>query len=1209
MGRWSIVVLVVAFGFAGALQAGEQTIVVQDHIKITWSNELVTYPLEAPEGQCHRDSVRVDGPKGPVACQLSEVQFWPGSKTFVKSAKLSFIVDLKPLARDTYRVRYSARPSIGKMPTTDLSIKKGGDSVEVTTSRFGAKLLLGRKRYARPASPSKVPGPIAAMQFGDGKWLDGSRMYGRTKITGYSSELVASGPVFAEVVTRYTYEGGNTLTVTAHVAAGDSSILIDAHAETDDRAGGWQMAISDPSRPVVWRVCTDRKGTNRWPGMPKYDKTDTWIDVPLADAPAGDVTSLAPWSDWWNDSTQVDIHLRRPGEKRELRISRRDAGAWVTPAPTGKFAASGEAGRKRIPLVRDKSGMLYLRIDNAKGWRKWAVGTLPPLKPIPEEIRKQSRPHRRPLPGDTPIPTTEYPGQMYLARYEVLRHGRVGRHLNEVKDWVLDWEVKTGHPHLYVNKEQLLAVQRRGADPKLVAKLMKNAGTQKVMRSNYQAGRAIGAYLLTGNNELARKTNLVAMLDDLLGQLAVMDTWRMNGYMSSYYDAIMSGDLLSPEQRKLFQARFAYLCYRSADPGAWSMERGYCSGNLNMSVANNTLLGIAASTIPDHPMAKQWIGGALVMVDEMLAKKVGPAGEWPESVAHYANVSATPLLLFAIVAKNAGLKDFVNDERMKRLQMWLAKQYTPPDPRHTEGAKKGKWALLPPIGRGPAGEAFGLHGAMARATVDSDPEYSKVLQWVWMRGQPRTVSGNHLLGWEQVCMDPGLPAKAPDWGLEFFPQTGVLMRYGFDTPNAWYAYLVAENHYTVPTESGTMPILFAKGVPISARGCNSYPDREELLLSRVLLARELDDLDYRAKNYAHNAKRKISGFSELPRQQYVAGDYTIGKPWRRLDFPKPPMADSVSNWRLLPQWPKVAQEGTPGVNWRRQVLFPHAKDPAGVGYLVLRDTVAGTGGGGTMWQFWTVSDKIGTPEQAADRKRFLADAPGKKRLDARKLPQSDRYTAVGPFGLDVEFYIASPADTPRHTLRHGTTQMMSSNAGFSEYQDLLHLQRPDDGAYVVVIYPRKVAEEIPTFKTLAGGKVVQITGRFGTDLCFLSDKHAAATAGEALFEGTAASVLDRESGLVLSLAAEGRVRYKQYGIASDAAAGLRVGKTGLTVDLPSGHKGATVSIVAPGSWERAAPADGVKLKQPADGVTLKSAPGGLQLTAPEGVGSVRLVRG
>ena len=74
------------------------------------------------------------------------------------------------------------------------------------------------------------------------------------------------------------------------------------------------------------------------------------------------------------------------------------------------------------------------------------------------------------------------------------------------------------------------------------------------MRSSHRASHAIGAYLLTGRKGLAEAGNLVGMLDDLLGRLAVQDTWRTNGMMAAFYDAIMSGDLLSEQQRRLFQA-------------------------------------------------------------------------------------------------------------------------------------------------------------------------------------------------------------------------------------------------------------------------------------------------------------------------------------------------------------------------------------------------------------------------------------------------------------------------------------------------------------------------------------------------------------------------------------------------------------------------------------------------------------------------------
>jgi len=1164
------VLTVVVVSDAACVSLGaEQKLVLQDHIKKQWSRELVTYPFQADRGQCHRDSVTVTGPEGEVACQLSDIKFWPGSRTFVKAAMLSFVVDLAPLAEDSYTVRYGTTAVKG--PKSDLVVKKTADSVELGTTLFGARLLLGEKTYRKPVAAKQAPGPIVAMRIEGGKWLPGSRMVGTTRIKSYSAKLVAEGPVFAEVATRYTYEDGNTLEVTLHVAAGDGSILIDMDVKREDKESGWRMRLADPSRELVFRHCTERD-------------EGTWVDVPLGSRPPGKVTGLTPWSDWWDDATQTEIRLTMPGRKRELRITRRDAGAWVKPGPLGKYGATGRREEKTIPLMRGKSGELYLQIGNHQGQRKWAFG----IHPIRQEDPRK----------DLPNTWRHY----YLARHKVFRPGIVGRHLNQVKDWTLDWEVKTEHPHLYMSKEQLRQVQRRKLDTKHLAKMLEIAEPQRKMRSSWRASNALGAYLLTGRKDLAEKYLLVEMLDELLGRLGVVDTWRYNAKIASLYDAMMGSDLLSGEQRKLFRARFAYLGYRSAAPSTWSMERGYCSGNLNMSVNNYMNLGVLACTIPDHPMAPAWVKPAMVMTENLLAEKVGPAGEWPESVAHYAHVASSTLLVFAVAAKNAGLADFVNDERMKRLMLFLAKQYSPPDPRHTERGKEGKASLLPPVGRGAAGEAYSQPGMMAAATVRSDPAYSRVMQWVWFRtGMPSSLAEEHTLGWEEVCMDPSLPARKPDWGgLDYFPRTGAIMRHGLGTPNEWYIYTICENRYTVPAESGTTPLIFARGTPISSRFACSYPDREELLLSRVLLARELGSVDYRLHHYGHQAKRKITGLSDLPRQKYLRGDFTIEqvKPVLDMGTPKP---NSYTAFRMLPQWPKVAREGKPNVAWRRQLLFVHDDDPAGAGYLVFRDTVSG--GQPTMWQFWTVSEKIGTAKEATDRERFLADKPGNRTLDARRLKPSDRYTALGQFDLDVEFYIAEPTageNTPRHTLRFGLTHNYVTLGGYSEYQDLLHLQRPDDGTYFVIVYPRKRRERAPTFETLAAGKVIKVAGTFGTDYCFLSDKPAKATAAEAVFEGTAGSVQDRESGLVLSLAAGGLIVYKQHRIACDGAVALRVKGGGLSVAFPAGHPGATATIQVPGSWGLSTPAEGVTLTQTAGGA--------LQIRAAQGVAAVRLTK-
>ncbi len=1005
--------------------------------------------------------------------------------------------------------------------------------MEITTTRFGVKLLLGRNSYSPPAAADSVPGPIAAMHVGDGEWFGGSRMYGKTRILAYEARFVADGPVFVEVVTRYTYEDGNTLDLMSHVAAGDTAILIDANVKNTNEHDGWHMIVGDDRRPLTFRMQTE--------AYPKRAaKIGQWVSIPLDREPSGLVTRLTPWHDWFDDYTQTIIRLKMRGVDRELRITRRDSGAWVKPGPMAKFGAGGILGRKRVDLMRSESGEVFLRLDHIEGVRKWAF-------------------------GHEPTPETESDSSLTIGRFQVIRHGRVGRQLNEVKDYVLDWDVKTPHPHLFMTRTELEQARQRKPDLETVEELLQISERSRGIGSGYAMSMGLGAWLMTGDREVAERATIVERLRMKMAQLGEFDTMNGGGFTCSMFDAVMGSGLVPENERKLLWARFAYLGYRMAHPDTWSMERGYCSGNLNMSVTSNMHLGLVACTIPDHPMAKTWIKPARAMFEEMMANNVGPAGEWPESTANYMHVSTAPLLYFAVAATNAGLGELVNDERLKRLLLYNAMQYTPPDPRHTETNKGGTSGLLPPIGRGPAGKANGLVGAMARATAKRDPAYSRKLQWVWMRsGQPMRIPADRFGGWERVYMDPTLPSEKPDWQMNVFPQTGVLMRHGLGTPDEWYAYLVCENKYTVPTESGTMAMVFAKGAPISARGVSSYPDREELLLSRVLLARPRGDLAYRSVNYAHEAERQIASASALPNQQYAVGDFTIDRPGRPMTFGDPKTV-SFKNWRQLPEWPKVAKEGEPGVRWRRQMLFVRDDDPAHVNYFVLRDTV--TGGQPTMWQFWTVSEKIGTPDQLSDREGFLADAPGKKTAEPRQLRQSDRYTAAGQFDVDVEFYIAEPANTPRHTLRFGVPiHVYPSLTGFQEYQDLLHLQRSDDGAYFVVIYPRRQNEEVPQFATMGNGKVIKVGGQFGSDMCFLSEQVTNVSADGAQFEGTVGSVQDRTGGIILSLGEKGRVTYQGHSVACDTAAALRIGRDTLVVDLPPNHPVVTVRIQAPGQW-------------------------------------------
>ena len=181
-------------------------------------------------------------------------------------------------------------------------------------------------------------------------------------------------------------------------------------------------------------------------------------------------------------------------------------------------------------------------------------------------------------------------------------------------------------------------------------------------------------------------------------------------------------------------------------------------------------------------------------------------------------------------------------------------------------------------------------------------------------------------------------------------------------------------------------------------------------------------------------------FSTLPRQDYFSASYLL-KGWKGGSYGTP---------ENLVSWPPVhAAAGFP-VAWRRRMLYVQDDHPRGPNYVVLRDSVSG--GKPSLWQMWTVSQRIGTPAQVRDLEAFLANKPGTAAVEAHAL-EGDRFTAVGRFNVDVEYYIAGPRDTERWTMRWGQRYVDYGVQG-TDYRDLLQLRLDGDGDYFVVMFPR-----------------------------------------------------------------------------------------------------------------------------------------------------------
>jgi len=1153
--------------YACPAQAGEHRFVLREHLNKKWSRDLVAFPFDANRGECHRDSLTLDGPDGPVAFQLSDVELWPGPERFVKSARVWFIADLDPLATDTYTLRFGNAPVKGGMPQTDFRLTPAEDQVELSTSHFAARLLLDQMAYEEAVPAEAVPGPLMAMRTADGTWFGDSRLYGPTRITGYSARLTAEGPIFGEVTFRYAYAGGNTLELKARLAAGDNALLWDADVKEEAPEDGIRMILSRGLAPLTFRLQMEFF-TKRDCFLSRGAKVGDWAELPLAKHPPGLITNLTPWGDWWDDYTQTTILLKMSDREGELQVSSRDAGAWVVPAAPGTMREWSAWHHKLVPLMRSEDGEVFLEVNNAVGERKWSIGESRPPAKATEKL-----PY-------CPSDTKESVGQGVP---------RIGRELNRVKDYVLDWESRPGlkHPHLFVTAEELKDYRNRvKAGPEVVARAEAIAREEIRPVPSYKDAQALAGYLASGDSELAKKVKLVERLRRHLGLLGNFDLMRHTVVVAALYDALADSGLVPESEKPVLRAQMAYLGYKIADPATWSIERGYRSGNPNMSVSYVLSLGIIGCLLPDHPQARAWARPAIDRMRRWLKEDVGPKGEWPES-AHYSHVSGSMLVSFAVAARNAGFFDFFKEGRLKRFMLYLAKEYTPPDPQ------RGNYRVTPPLGRANSGSRIGLVGVMAKATANSDPHYSRVMQWVWKEtGYSRTIFDDRFGGFEQVYSDPDLPAEVPDWKTELFPQVGVLMRHGVGTQYEHYVNILTNSAilFARPSEPGSVIKLFSKGRPIGGAFTGGYEHKQELLMSRVLLARSRGETreDWFTP-FGYNSTSTLTDFAALPRLDYVCADFAIESP-SSCSWWMNPMPEN------LPQWPPIQRAGKPPVDWRRQVLFLKDDDPKGANYLLFRDTVKG--GQPTMWQFWTLSQKIGTPQQVQDLDSFLSDKPGDAVSPPRQL-HGDRFTAIGQWDVDVEYYVASPANTPRYTLRYGTTYAYPVG-GLREYQDLLHLQLPGDGHYLVAMFPRFRSQPVPRFETLGEGTVMKVEGEFGTDYAFLSDQYASAEAEEARFEGTAACVQDRKGGIVLGLGAKGDVHYGRTSLSCHQAVSVRLyGKQQAEIMLPSEDEGREVHLALHGPYKLA---EGTP-----DSVQLTIAKGRFhQIRVPAGIERVRM---
>ncbi|MFP4027767.1 MAG: hypothetical protein ACLFWL_08260 [Candidatus Brocadiia bacterium] len=853
--------------------------------------------------------------------------------------------------------------------------------------------------------------------------------------------------------------------------------------------------------------------------------------------PANNFCFLSPNSSLINIFAEHPHHVQLKGEDVSLELVSRKPGIWVEPAEPQTYRGYDHWDLEMVP----------------KMWEGW---------------KQKSMPVSMAANGEVVLTVDLADGKR--AWSVSVGAPRVGRQLDKINKMVLSWDSKHAHPHLFVDMPRIKELWQRAADDAKLARRLKGRW----------ASAALGLLRKPAEQRTKKeKGKVIKNLRRRLGEMGHFDVMRGAIATVSLYDALIDSGLLSERERALFRAQMAYLGYLMADPRCWSTERGYGSGNPNMHCSYILSLGVIACALRDHPMSREWTSYATAWMDEWLEDEVGANGEWLPEGSHYGIVSLEPMLSFAIAARRAGYHDFTTDSRLKKLVLYFARMHTPPDPQ------RGGYRVTGAYGRGTSGNRLAFCGVAARMTAESDSTFSRTMQWMWSEaGAPDRWGDYRLGGYESYYLDHRLPMSAPDWGSELFPELGVLLRAAFNTEHESYVNVLAcvdslRNLDIWAPGIGGIAQWYGRGKPLST--CftfdTGYKTRHELLRDGVRLARNYSPGDSLTP-FGYYSKTHFGTFAPLPTTDYVRTRIVHTHPDEREWSPP-----------KLPAYPRVTAAKSGELDWTRQLLFVKSDDTSGPAYLVLRDSVRG--GEPTAWQFWTLSEKIGTPAQVRDVEAFLADKPGKTILPARQLTAGNRYTALGQFGMDVDYFIAEPTGTPRHTLRYGGTYRR-----VPEYQDLLHLQRPDDGAYYVVVYPRPRDESAPKFETADQDRIIVVEKPDGTDYVYLSRDTAEAKAGKVSFTGTVGVVQRRKRSTNLTLGAPGEVKAGQYGLKTELSATLTVGADSMTIDLPADSPAGSLMVSAPGAWKVQGAAD----------VVIKEMEGGLKLTVPEGMSKVKL---
>lgn len=1125
-----------------AAAAPVQQIKLKEYIGHTWSDELVSYPLRTELAKATSLAV-TDGAGKVVPYQ-------------VNAGRIYLLVTLPADGELDFTVAPGKNAAAPEHPA---SIAGTDDLLTLDSGVMALRLPAGKKTFSPPVDGAGVPGPLHGVRGAQGEWIGKSWLQAPLKVMGYTTTITACGPLFAEATVTYTFEGKKHYRFTARVISGQPTAILDEWMDLNPGGKYHLLSYKNDTDASTWEWWNQDDNTdmfiNTSHGHPAnaifsfYDGLQPnqcrWRGASSTQPYKGVTAEGKPYSIWTYGAAEAYAPLTYEKDDAFNRI----AGWWVnsladysyyftmlnenkpdTPAvslSTGRpsknvnpnFAVPGEAWVKLVTGTNDlriwtrKDRDLQVIAPICLGSREWLLTIQPQATLTPKGVI---------------VKPTAYQA---VRKYSFFP-------LEKVKDWSLDWpEPKNAWPRMFCKQGDLAEMRARYTDAPAVMQ------QSWIMPAAYVTGAKPEDVMKQVGTSLKSEVEM-ALSDDYYNSFGWFPANPMNR-SAAIWEAAMTMPGLKPQDRAHIKAWGAFLAHRSWDDDYWPpKENNNGWGSINMGTMAALSRVFTASIMTGQPEDKRWLARSKGYLLGNLLPLVGDDGASISSPS-YTMASIEPVLEMALVLKYSGAYDaFKENPSLRKHGQFMLDVLTPPDVRTPIGGKpaNGYRCNLWTVGDTQGQLTTGMDDMLALGFAGVDEPLAGALRTMSKRMEDSAGGG-----WVAPALlrNRTTPLVEPDLHSRWYPNYAAFLRDG-RPQETWFAYRetkFAVDHFH--TDQGAFT-LFAKGVPLmmdwgslympympqgvyhnrimwdiqegTPRPCPGFGTDGCLYKGLPYFEHKIEPWTAKGEFFAdgmspQDCQGEVKQFSTLPVSDFLQGSQDIKVLSRQMYFPDNPVTGSVGQPAV---WEKV-----PPFTWQRRVLFAKQQQDADPLYFLIRDDFQGACPPPTA-SFWLMAKDVQMTGNQAH--------------------------ATGQFGVDLELYAAQPAQPV-----WGQWQFMHESYG-GEKQLCIRITQPDGKPFLTVLYPRKTAEAMPTFTTLANGDGVKIVVPGSTDYAFLAPQPVNFTDSPVSFAGTAGFLRTFTNGdACAGLNAAGKVTVAGITLETAQAAGLQI--TGkrftITVDGPA----------------------------------------------------------